>query len=187
MLFLLSVVTLVNGSWFLSRIPVNSYDFVSATFSSPTVCVMVGYNSNGGVIIRSADSGFSWNLYSTSTSLTQTSDVATISISSKIYFLVVSKAGSIYLSSDNGLTYDATTTITGSNTQIGASLNGVAIGSNFNAFAVGVANSPFVSKIYYSNSTSLYKKWNDITPSFAASVSIFIHCDQEVHNEPFIN
>lgn len=171
-ILLLYSATLINGAWFQSRIPVSSYDFVSAAFSSPTVCVMVGYNTNGGSIIRSKDSGVSWTLASTTFSLAQTSDVAQIAISSKIYFLVVSKAGLIYLSSDNGLTYNATTTITGSNQQTGASLNGVDIGSNFNAYAVGVANSPFVSKIYSSNSTSLYKKWKDITPSFATAVKL---------------
>jgi hypothetical protein len=171
-IFLLSSVTLTYGAWFQSRIPVSSYDFVSSAFSSPTVCVMVGYNANGGSIIRSKDSGVSWTLASTPFSLTQTSDVAQIAILSKIYFLIVSKAGSIYLSSDNGVTYNATTTITGSNPGFGASLNGVDIGSNFNAYAVGVANSPFVSKIYSSNSTSLYKKWKDITPNVASSVRL---------------
>lgn len=171
-ILLLSSATLINGAWFQSRIPVSSYDFVSATFSSPTVCVMVGYNANGGSIIRSKDSGVSWTIVSTPFSLTQTSDIAQIAILSKIYYLVVSKTGLIYLSSDNGVTYNATTTITGSNQVTGASLNGVDIGSNFFAYAVGVANSPFVSKIYSSNSTSLYKKWKDITPSFATAVRL---------------
>ena len=44
------ILAIVRGAWFQNTVPVRDVDFVSAAFSSPTVCVMVGFNSFSGSI-----------------------------------------------------------------------------------------------------------------------------------------
>lgn len=159
-LLLSSTITIVRGSWFQTAIAPSSYDFVSAAFSSPTTCVMVGYNNLEGIIIRTINSGTTWT--AVDNTVNQFSDVAQIPINSKTYFLAVAITGEIYLSSDTGLTFQSVNNSVSSNEV----LNGVAIGSNYNSYAVGYAGSPLLSKIYNSSFAigNVYTVWNDITP-----------------------
>ena len=165
-LLLLSVLlTVVGGSWFQNTIPVTNVDFVSAVFSSSTTAVMVGYNDDSGAIIKTTNSGFTWT--TVSTSVAQTTDVATINIGGVTYFLAVSIAGTIYLSTAGG-TFNAVRTLP-------ATLYGVAIGSNNKAYACGVTAFPPLSKIYASsfstfNTSYGYGTWDDVTPPGGSQV-----------------
>ena len=157
LLLLSLILAIVRGAWFQNTVPVRDVDYVSASFSSPTVCVMVGFNSFSGSIIRTANSGLTWTVVSTD--LTQTSDISSITISSATYYLAVSLAGTVYLSSNRGSNFTVATTLP-------SQLFGVNIGSNGNAYAVGIpTGSGASSKVYSSNFTgSGYVNWADISP-----------------------
>ena len=152
------ILVIVRGAWFQTTVPVRNVDYVSAAFSSPTVCVMVGYNTFGGSIIRTANSGFNWTVVSND--LTQTSDISTVTLSSATYYLVVSLAGTVYLSSNRGSNFTVVATLP-------SQLFGVGIGSNGNAYAVGIpTGSGASSTVYSSNYTgSGYVNWVDISPA----------------------
>lgn len=166
---LLSISILFNvieGAWNQNTIPVTNINFVSTAFSSISTCVMVGYNDEGGAIIRSTDGGSSWSTIDTT--VTQTADVDTITISSTVYYIAVAVTGEIYVSTDGGATFPKATTLS-------AALYGVAIGSNQNAFAVGATTSvPAASKLYRSvySAGSIYVSWTEINTSASTSVLV---------------
>lgn len=165
-MLVLSVAAVVRGSWFQTVSKTPAYTIVSGSFSSSQTCVMVGNNGQRGVLVRSANSGFTW---ATPTFVTYpVTDVAAILISSTYNFLVVSRSGVIALSTNDGLSFSVTATLGTLNTYF---LNGVAIGSNKVAYAVGATQSNTVAKIFKSDSTPpTYSAWNDITPNIASRV-----------------
>ena len=157
-LLLFSVILAVaEGAWFQTTVPVKTINYVSSAFSSPKVCVMVGYNNFFGAIVRTADSGFGWTVVSNGVS--RMTDISTITISSVAYFVAVSFGGSVYLSSNGGSNFTVVATLP-------SDLFGVNIGSNNNAYAVGlIPGSTAVSKVYSSSfDGSGYKDWADVSP-----------------------
>ena len=155
-MLLLSAAAVVTGSWFKTTSTTPAFSIVSGSFSTSKICVMVGNNGQKGVVVRSKDSGFTWTSKIVNYPMT---DVA-VGIFGSTYFLAVSRSGTIALSMDNGANFTETTTLTTT------FLNGVAIGSNKNAYAVGATMSNTVAKIYRSNSaTPAYSLWADVTPT----------------------
>ena len=156
-----------HGNWTPVSPSVLTVDIVSSAWSSPTVCVAVGYRYEYGAILRSSDRGFSWSTINSSSTMPLTTDVAQVTISSTTYFLVVgykSGAGYIYKSRNNGVSFQLTNTL--ANTE----LYGVTIGSNQNAYAAGrysslASGTALHSVVYTSSSSSGYETWTAISPS----------------------
>lgn len=150
-------------------IPVTTIDFVSSAWSSSTTNVMVGYNDNGGAIIRTSNMGATWTLISSPSS--QTTDIAHKSITQKEYFLTVATDGKILLSSNEGLTFTE-------KASLGVALFGVDIGgtggNSYNAYAVGVlassGSSNAQSKVFSSPFSSGFATWSEITPAGTSRV-----------------
>ena len=151
----------VGRGWANHTLLLTDIDFVSAAWSTALTVVMVGYNDNHGAIIRSIDAGLSWT--SVSASVAKMTDVATITTSGTQRFLGVATNGNIYSSTNNGLDFTKLVTIT-------AELYGISIGSNGNAFAVGVTNFPSAGKVYFVAGGGMYTIWKEISPKPAAPV-----------------
>ena len=158
-ILLLSAIAVVKGgSWANSTfIPRISFDYVSATWSSSTICVIVGNSaSRTGAILRTTNSGSSWADVTQSTvNPYLLSDIAHVSFDDIPYYIVTgsSNGGFVFTSSD-GVTFSAAKPVSLSG------LNGVTIGSNGAAYAVGLGG-----YIYRSTFGSAWNDWTDISPT----------------------
>ena len=143
---------------------ITSVDFVAAAWSTPTTCVLAGYTGSSlGAIIRSTNAGTKWNtVYSGTSSIADIS--ATFSASSSVVsscYVAVSTSGAIYVSRDNGASFALGSTKGNTN------LQGVTIGANGNAYAVGLSTLlPYSSKAFRStlNQSPSYTTWSDVSP-----------------------
>lgn len=154
----------INSQWSNTSTTAISDSFFSASYSSASTCVMIGYKtlSSTGAIIRSTDGGQTWATISQT--VNPLFDIATILIAAPIsttYFVTVSYKGNIYISSNNGQSFAAIAQV------LPAALYGVSIGSNYNAYAVGILATN--GKIYNSSSVigGTYTYWQDISPKSA--------------------
>ena len=165
-LFLVLLTVQTNGQgWKQQLYPnITSVDFVAAAWSTPTTCVVAGYSGSSlGAIIRSTNAGTKWNtVYSGTSSIADIS--ATFSASANVdtsCYVAVSTSGAIYVSRDNGASFALGSSKGSTN------LQGVAIGTNGNAYAVGLSTLlPFSSKAFRStlNQSPSYSIWNDVSP-----------------------
>ena len=170
-LFLLLLTVQTNGQgWKQQLYPnITSIDFVAAAWSTPTTCVLAGYSgSTLGAIIRSTNAGTKWNtVYSGTASIADIS--ATFSASANVdtsCYVAVSSSGAIYVSRDNGASFALATTKGSTN------LKGVSIGTNGNAYAVGLSTLlPYSSKAFQSNirQSPSFSTWNDISPQIGGT------------------
>jgi len=160
-----SLVSAWGGVWTPRNTTLMTVDFVSVVWTAPQTVYMVGYNAAFGAIIRSTNGGYTWQPVMQGTDATSRfTDVANANGTNN--FFAVSLSGAIYVSSD-GMTFAQI------GTSLPASLFGAAVGSNGNAYAVGVGSSTAQpSRIYRSTLSTAYAVWNDFTsktppPSYA--------------------
>eukprot|EP01033_Poteriospumella_lacustris_P001023 gene1023-739_t len=105
--------------------------FLGVVWENDYKVMMVGRRLTIGYTVTSNDSGVSWRVDTFSSNVF--SDVAMYydSSSTKTYFVASSITSSVLVSSDFGVSWNASTT------NLGAAMNGVTVGSNGVAFAVG--------------------------------------------------
>jgi len=106
-----------------------------------------GTKSIYSVIVRSFNAGYSWN----TVSILNDDRLLDVAVGrSNLNFLAVSENGKILHSDDDGESWEVKTASQ-------ALLNGVSIGSNGNAFVVGIIDK--TAAIYYSSNNSQYSVW----------------------------
>ena len=144
--------TLINGAFIAKATGSTLNAYVSATWLSSTICIMVGSQDSDGLISVSTNAGSTWSSTVISSDFDlQFTDVHRATISSTRYILAVNDAGGIYLSTNSGSTWTLKATVA-------TELRGVYIGSNGFAYAVGARRS-----IYKSDYTSSFSTWTTIT------------------------
>jgi photosystem II stability/assembly factor-like uncharacterized protein len=126
---------------------------------------MAGQQLSAGVILRSTNMGVSWT--SKTFSGTRLTDVATYTSGSFTYFVIVSSNANIYYSMNGGSTWS-------SNIVVSYALQGVTIGSNGVAYAVGAT-----SGILTSSRSSNYSTWSDVSSLTLASVQLYAVCSPD--------
>jgi photosystem II stability/assembly factor-like uncharacterized protein len=126
---------------------------------------MAGQQLSAGVILRSTNMGVSWT--SKTFSGTRLTDVATYTSGSFTYFVIVSSNANIYYSMNGGSTWS-------SNIVVSYALQGVTIGSNGVAYAVGAT-----SGILTSSRSSNYSTWSDVSSLTLASVQLYAVCSAD--------
>ena len=172
LLFIVLLTVQTNGQGWKNQLysNVTNVDIVSATWSSPTTSVVVGYSGLSGLMMRTTNAGSTWStVYSGATAMmdiaaTFSPDLAAATpcfVAVGYSYVGSNFAGIIYVSMDNGRTFTIANSI--GNTK----LQGVTIGKNGNAYAVGISTlNPALGKVYLS-SRSLspsYASWTDVSP-----------------------
>ena len=139
----LFAMTAVSGAWVDSEaLPKPAFDYVSAKWESSTTCLTVGNSAKASAVLRSTDSGHTWTDVTNNVAM-QNFLLTDIAAGPSNAYVVTGRSadtndGVVYTSSD-GKTFSV------SLKSAGAGLNGAAVGSNFEAFVVGVGG-----KIYRS-------------------------------------
>ena len=143
-----------SGYWTRANVSISTIDYVSGVWSGDRTVYMVGHNDNSGAIVKSIDGGYTWStVVSGTTSSTLMSDISTYGT----YFFAVSLSGDVWVSSDSGNSFISI------GSSVPAQLYGSAVGSNGNAFAVGMGKTtPYPSKVF--RSSGGYTVWSEYTP-----------------------
>ena len=173
LLFCVCIPPAAPQGWRQLSANITNVDFVSGAWSTPTTCVLVGYSgSTLGAIIRSTNAGMKW-----STSYYGTASIADVAAASftvsgvtsvppPAAYVAVSTAGAVYVSADNGASFSVAASLAFTR------LQGVAVGTNGNAYAAGSTTlQPFASKVYRASlyQAPSFSAWTDISPSPATS------------------
>jgi photosystem II stability/assembly factor-like uncharacterized protein len=142
---------------------------------------MVGYNDFFGGILRSTNGGGFWStvLLGTSSSgglSTRFADVAAEPVSGPGggvgTFLAVTLNGDIYVSTNNGASFTSAGCPTTNDCPVTAQLQGVAIGSNGVAYAVGLSTGlPYTARVYRSFALFSFSAWEDVTANLPGPVA----------------
>ena len=143
-----AILIFIRATWVGVSVPDSSVSYVAATWLSSTTCIMVGNVFEYGIVLKSTDAGHSWT--TKLTNVNRIFDVTSRTISSTLYLLAVTDSGDIYSSTDSGETWLQSINVAGS-------LYGASIGSNGNAFVVGMYLSS--STIYKASASSGYQTW----------------------------
>eukprot|EP01042_Synura_sphagnicola_P025955 gene25955-33398_t len=140
------------GEWIRVEATSSSDIFFGSTWTSSNDVVLVGRSFTDGVSAKSSNRGLTWTsniLYDS-----PLSDLASYEDSgnSIIYTVAPCSTGAIYISTDQGDTWNPSTDV------ISHNLFGVTIGSNGNAFAVGQ-----LGNVYISSLSSGFLSWTSVT------------------------
>ena len=161
--------TAVSGAWINSQtLPQPGFNYVSAYWESSTTCLAVGSNSKGGAVLRSTDSGHTWNAV-TGTNGIQKFMLTDIAAAGPSKVNVVTgrnlggdKSNGVVYTSGDGITFStAKISTNGGHVSPFAGLNGAAVAYTNIAFVVGVGG-----KIYRSNfdfNAYDYSIWTDVS------------------------
>lgn len=132
------------------------YSFYAVAWSSDSSVVAVGTNNLNGIILYSAD-GITWSTGYSGTS--QMYDVATVTISSVVWYLACSEDGYIYSSTNYGASWTQAKFLTAS-----SSVYAITIGSNGQAYCVLGTFS-----VYTSSYSTSFATWTSVSPSISTS------------------
>jgi hypothetical protein len=154
LLLILMTRLVVHCEWTSVSAPLSAanYKFVGAAWSNDKQTVVAaGQVSNGGLMIRSTDQGLTWNITSISQAFALwdiTAKALKINQNYVTYFLSVDDNGNVFLSLNNGVTWQLKASA------VQSRLLCVCLGSNGRAFTTGFRN-----KIFSSTNNTNFQNW----------------------------
>ena len=170
-----------SNSWETSsNVPSKStMSFYSTSWATKSYVVSVGNNGigNKGVIVYSSNQGLTWKTANVTTGVTFRTLTDIASYSQNNYFLAVdyyslTKTGTIYVSTNGGSKWTVAATKYNNGKKNLPRLNGIAIGSNGNSYAVGYSFGG-VTTIFKSSIGSSFSAWTNSTTLNDAQFTFF--------------
>eukprot|EP01036_Dinobryon_divergens_P022644 gene22644-30922_t len=153
--------------------------FYSTSWATKSYVVSVGNNGigNKGVIVYSSNQGVTWKTANVTTGVTFRTLTDIASYSQNNYFLAVdyyslTKTGTIYVSTNGGSKWTVAATKYNNGKKNLPRLNGIAIGSNGNSYAVGYSFGG-VTTIFKSSIGSSFSAWTNSTTLNDAQFTFF--------------
>lgn len=170
-----------SNSWeTTSNVPSKStMSFYSTSWATKSYVVSVGNNGigNKGIIVYSSNQGLTWKSANVTTGVTFRTLTDIASYSQNNYFLAVdyyslTKTGTVYVSTNGGSKWTVAATKYNNGKKNLPRLNGIAIGSNGNSYAVGYSFGG-VTTIFKSSIGSSFSAWTNSTTLNDAQFTFF--------------